>query len=633
MKNSKGFTTDPFTGMRRPSSGRKTAKPGQKQITNEKPEEDKSGTFLTGIVHNTERVANLDERIRTELDIDVHEHDEFTSEDQKNYEMNLINAYEESLNKPARRKKYFDEDSSHQSDSSDHDVDFIKENTNNIGPDQHKNYLDRLNDRERKRLQELEDEIEHSFLANEETANKILALQNKSDNEKLELMSALIPVSEAGETGVIFGLKNAYLYDDPERIEKINDELKTRFLALPPADDESIHDDVKSTSNFQTSVFGGKNTSVKDFDMFSERSAQLTQISKRSGITSISHSLISKLSKPTSFPKEKILREKAEEKYLKSSLREIDDCLNKTRSAVHQEQITDQQMALLIKECQKENERVQMLEVNEEDEDDCDNDNGESKALVVFEPDNSKLNEAQELLKKIIVQKDCIEKGIPFPIEPGDEIEDDDEEVQAAIEAEREQLDHVEGDLRRRLQEQEDYLANIMKEIEEKEIMLKNAIEENNKYLDMEEGFDAKEGELSARSAAFKFSTARGNAYKLTNRIVNPDVPSERVIEELPEENDAEENERLEAMIEAAERFNNEYEFDKSHTASLIDDDKTRLFKDLSKATTDEERNQVLEDFKNQNTEYDSGDEYDYDESHQEVSEQQFRESNDDPED
>ena len=139
-------------------------------------------------------------------------------------------------------------------------------------------------------------------------------------------MSAIVPASEAGEKGTITGFKNAYLYDDPKKIEKINDELKTRFLALPPAsEDDSIHDDVSSMKNLQSSVYGDRPTSEKDFDMFSERSAQLTQISKRSGITSISQSLMNKLGKPLSLPKEKVLREKAEDKFFKQNLKEIDD--------------------------------------------------------------------------------------------------------------------------------------------------------------------------------------------------------------------------------------------------------------------------------------------------------------------
>ena len=213
--------------MRRPSSGRKTASSNKKQILNGKVEEDhKSSTFLTGVLHNAEGMAKLDERIKTEFDIEVNDVDDHMSENQNNYEMELINAYEETLNQSKRRKKqYFGDSSSQNSDYSDQEIDFIKENSEKIGPEHHKSYLNRLNEREQKRLQELEDEIDNSFLWNEENSKKILSLQNKTDQEKLELMSAIVPASEAGEKGIITGFKNAYLYEDPKRMEKINDEL------------------------------------------------------------------------------------------------------------------------------------------------------------------------------------------------------------------------------------------------------------------------------------------------------------------------------------------------------------------------------------------------------------------------
>jgi GTPase involved in cell partitioning and DNA repair len=134
-----------------------------------------------------------------------------------------------------------------------------------------------------KRLEELENEIE--FFENDEMSKKILAITNKSDQEKLELMSALVPVTEAGKANVVTGVKNAFVYEDGDRMEQINDELKTKFLALPPCSTDednlqadSIHDDTSSMKNMQSSVFGDE--SKKGVDMFSERSVQLTQISK-----------------------------------------------------------------------------------------------------------------------------------------------------------------------------------------------------------------------------------------------------------------------------------------------------------------------------------------------------------------
>lgn len=140
-------------------------------------------------------------------------------------------------------------------------------------------------------------------------------------------MSAIIPVREAGQTGLSTGQKNAYDYEDGGRMELINDELKTKYLALPaPSDDESMgHGDTSSVGNFQTSVMGSRKKSEREMDIFSERSQQLTQISKRSGISSYSHSVLSKLSKPVSLPGDKLLRAQAEEKHLKQNLKEIED--------------------------------------------------------------------------------------------------------------------------------------------------------------------------------------------------------------------------------------------------------------------------------------------------------------------
>lgn len=162
-------------------------------------------------------------------------------------------------------------------------------------------------------------------------------------------MSSLVPLSEAGVTGITMGMKNAYVYEDGERMEKINDELKTKYLALPPpqTDDGSVHDDLSSL-NGMVSVMGGKEGSNHN-DMLSERSVQLTQISKRSGISSFSHSVISKLSKPISLPKEKILREQAEDKLYKNHMQEIDSCLQKVHSDTSRT-INEDQMSKLVEE-------------------------------------------------------------------------------------------------------------------------------------------------------------------------------------------------------------------------------------------------------------------------------------------
>ena len=243
-----------------------------------------------------------------------------------------------------------------------------------------------------------------------------------------------------------------------------------------------------------------------------------------------------------------------------------------------------------------------MLETAEEDEDDDNKERDtQSKVVALYEEDNSKLAEAKEFLDLIIKQKEALEKGLPLPTGPGDQLAIGSVDNDKILE-ENKKLNKVESSLKKQLIEQENYLANLMKEIEEKEEMLKKAIEENNKYLEIEGGVIPQEDGISARSAAYKFSSARGNLLR-PNRHVNPNLPNENIIEELHEESDEEED-KLDAMIEAAQNFNNEFEYEQSHSKSIIGEEKTTLFYMLSKATTEEERDKILQEYRDSNDEY-----------------------------
>jgi hypothetical protein len=348
--SSKGFSSNPFTGMERQNSAKKSAKGSQKRIANGKVEEDKSSTFLTGVQNQANKYEEIDQRIR---DADMDTNQEFNMND---FELDMIHAKEEAMNTtPKRRRKKYDDSRSQRSSSSKNSspgkVDFIKENTANIGQELPKSYTDRLTEHEKSRLLALEDEIDQSFLGNEDFEKRLLSIADRPERERLELMSAMVPITEAGDNALINGMKNAYVYEEGERMEAINDELKTKFLALPsPSDHDTVNDDISSMNNYQTSVFGDKKGSSKDYDIYSERSVQLTQISKRSGISGFSHSIVSKLSKPHSFPKEKILREKAEDKYYKQTMREIEDSLSQVRNINGKKPISDDQMSRLVDE-------------------------------------------------------------------------------------------------------------------------------------------------------------------------------------------------------------------------------------------------------------------------------------------
>ena len=204
-----------------------------------------------------------------------------------------------------------------------------------------------------------------------------------------------------------------------------------------------------------------------------------------------------------------------------------------------------------------------MLEVNEDEEDDDDTyQDPNSQALVLYQDESSKLSEAQHLLDHILDQKDAYEKGEPLPIEPEDDSEAYYESIsQVDSDAEEQkQLGKEENDLKERLQKQEDELAKIMKEIEQKENMLKEAIQESNKYIDEENTNDDGQIELSAQSAATKFSNLRGKIIR-SDKVVNSAVPADKIIEEVPEEDD-EEDARLDAMLNEAQNFNIDYELD-----------------------------------------------------------------------
>jgi hypothetical protein len=67
----------------------------------------------------------------------------------------------------------------------------------------------------------------------------ILAIKDKTDAEKLDLMSAIVPLTEAGDNGMTGGMKNAYEYEDAGKMERINEELRSKFMITYRGEDES----------------------------------------------------------------------------------------------------------------------------------------------------------------------------------------------------------------------------------------------------------------------------------------------------------------------------------------------------------------------------------------------------------
>ena len=104
---------------------------------------------------------------------------------------------------------------------------------------------DLLNQAQKQRLEELENQIDRSFLGDEEAESQILSLKGKSDKEKLELMSNMTPMgSEAGKPQLSIEMENAFNYENPENLEKINEELRSKFLSVPVGNQIINEDDI-----------------------------------------------------------------------------------------------------------------------------------------------------------------------------------------------------------------------------------------------------------------------------------------------------------------------------------------------------------------------------------------------------
>lgn len=202
-----------------------------------------------------------------------------------------------------------------------------------------------------------------------------------------------------------------------------------------------------------------------------------------------------------------------------------------------------------------------MLEVNEEDEENEEYADSPVKpdyshALVLYQDEGSKLSEAQELLNNIDMRVQALKRGeiLNYGSDKDPlylEIEDD---IQEKLILSAEEID-----LRRRLKEQEDNLAEILIEIEAKEKLFKEAIIENDRLNDIEDGLNPENGEISVRTAAHKFSALRGARLNKA-KASKTDIPEEKIIFEVEEDSDNEETSRLDQMLENAKNFNEDFE-------------------------------------------------------------------------
>lgn len=185
------------------------------------------------------------------------------------------------------------------------------------------------------------------------------------------------------------GMVNAFAYEDSHRMEEINSQLTSNFLALPAGSDaaSSHNDDLNSHFDLNSQI--GQ-------DMISERSAQLSEFSRRTGISNISHTVLSQMSKASVMPKEKHLVAQAEARDLKERLQKLDSSLSQARD--YNTKITAEQVKLLVEECERE---VEMQEVPSELESDSHSVAGTvtyEHALVPLPVKSTALDHAKQIL-------------------------------------------------------------------------------------------------------------------------------------------------------------------------------------------------------------------------------------------
>lgn len=240
-------------------------------------------------------------------------------------------------------------------------------------------------------------------------------------------------------------------------MEKINEELQSKYVPSYVRDD-----DVTSHNGGVSSVFDSQS------EAHSDRSHQLSEFSKRSGITNFSSGMISKLSKPTILPKEPTLIAQAEKKDLNNKLRDIDKTISQARGTEDNEALTADQMKALLAECRREADALEMMEVGEDMEDDDSLAYSEQKSasvsvistqVVPYEGMNAVLIEAKRLIK---------------------EIEEDGEDMPTLPKSLPPPSPHA--DIKLKLKAQEDEMALIMKELDQKELRLQERLDQQNRF-------------------------------------------------------------------------------------------------------------------------------------------------------
>ena len=188
LRQGSGRSRKSSAGSRKSSAGssrRKGSKKGfRKNPFTKKEEEKDTGTFLTGI-KNGANLLKIDEQIMDQLEY-------VPGPLQNDSEMQAI------LDRESAQRMAV-----HKENMSKNEEAVVRTHTS---------VCERLTDDQKDRLKALESDIEETF--KDVDPQKILAIRDRPENERLELMADVMGVTEAGESGVTGGLKNAYQYEE-----------------------------------------------------------------------------------------------------------------------------------------------------------------------------------------------------------------------------------------------------------------------------------------------------------------------------------------------------------------------------------------------------------------------------------
>ena len=132
---------------------------------------------------------------------------------------------------------------------------------------------------------------------------------------------------EKSHYGPITDANNAYLYskEDVDRIERINDSLRKVTPMLPPADGEgSVMGSEFKPSRLESNYDHSKFLTSQHDDKQSMRSLPMSTITRKSQVTMLTHGTIKTGITNAVLPRDRKLREAAQERMLKAQMRDIE---------------------------------------------------------------------------------------------------------------------------------------------------------------------------------------------------------------------------------------------------------------------------------------------------------------------